>query len=60
MTKLNNSIVKLDRDQVTAAINQLNAFMNQVRGWINAGVLSAATGQSLLDAVQAVITDILE
>ena len=45
----------LDRGNTTAAINQLNAFINEVAAFINAGILSPAEGQALIDAAQAII-----
>jgi len=43
---------------VTAAVNQLQAFILQVSAFITAGILSPAEGQPLIDAAQAIIDDI--
>lgn len=40
---------------VKAVINQLEAFINQVNAFVRSGRLSEAEGQSLIDAVQAII-----
>jgi hypothetical protein len=54
IAKLNGVIAKLNGGQTGAACNQLNAFKNQVNGFINAGILSPAQGQELIDAANAV------
>lgn len=54
IAKLQAAIQHLNRGNVTPAINELQAFVNQVNAFINAGVLSTAQGQSLIDAAQAI------
>ena len=44
-----------DKPNVT---NLLNAFINKVAGFINGGLLSPADGQSLIDAAEALITQL--
>jgi hypothetical protein len=43
---------------VTAAINQLNALINQVMSLVADGVLKPAQGQALIDAARNVINDL--
>ncbi len=54
-TKLDRVIQKLDRDNVNAAINQLQAFINHVESFIAAGVLLPEEGLPLIDAVNNII-----
>jgi len=58
INKLDQVIAKLDNDQTGAACNQLDAFINQVNAFINNGSLTAAQGQALIDAVNAIKADI--
>ena len=55
ITKLNGAINKLNQRNTNAAINILQAFINQVSAFINAGILSSAEGQPLIDTAQAII-----
>lgn len=55
LVKLEHAIQRLDTDNVTAAVNSLQAFINQVNDFIGSGILTAAQGQPLIDAAQAVI-----
>ena len=41
-----------------AIINQLKAFINQVGAFVNAGILSPAEGQPLIDDAQDIIDSI--
>ena len=41
-----------------AIINQLKAFINQVSAFVNAGILSPAEGQPLIDDAQDIIDSI--
>jgi ABC-type transporter Mla subunit MlaD len=56
INKLNQVITKLDNGQTNAACGQLGAFINQVNAFINSGSLTAAQGQALIDAANAVRT----
>ncbi len=47
-----------DKGNEIAAMNQLQAFINQVNAFINAGILSPAEGQPLIDAAQAAIDEL--
>lgn len=53
--RLNAVPAKVIKGQVQPAIDQLGSFMDQVRDFIAAGKLTAAQGQQLIDAVQAII-----
>jgi hypothetical protein len=54
--KLNAAAASFDRGDTTAAVNQLNAFINQLIALLNSKKLSAAQAQPLLDAAyQAVV-----
>lgn len=55
ITKLDAAIAALDRGNITAAGNQLNAAINKVNSLVNSGKLTAAQGQELRSALQAVI-----
>src|SRR6266496_1051343 len=46
---------QLNSGNNTAAITLLQSFINQVRAYVNAGLLSAADGQTLIDAAQHAI-----
>jgi hypothetical protein len=45
----------LERGNVHTAINQLEAFVNQVSEMISSGALPFAEGKPLLDAANAII-----
>jgi len=51
-------LAKLDADQTGAACNQLDAFISQVNGFINSGALAPGQGQALIDAVNALKTNL--
>ncbi len=53
--KLKEAILKLDDGNDAPAVNQLRAFINQVNGFVNAGVLSSADGEFLIGAAGDVI-----
>lgn len=57
-TKLDAAIAALDRGNVDAATNQLNAAINRVNALVNSGKLTAAQGQELRDALQAVVNSL--
>jgi pullulanase-type alpha-1,6-glucosidase len=56
--KLNNAIQNLDRDKAKTALNNLNAFTNQVEDLVADGILTPAEGQSLIEAAEAIATQI--
>lgn len=58
ITKLEKVIDKLDGGQTSAACGQLGAFINQVNAYIGNGTLTAAQGQALIDATNALRADI--
>ncbi len=60
ITKLEAAIKKLDEGNLNRAINQLQAFINQVNAFIRAGRLPPLEGQSLIEAVNEIITMISE
>jgi hypothetical protein len=53
--KLRAAIKKMEQGNVNTAINQLQAFINQVNALINGGTLTPAEGQPLLDAANNII-----
>jgi len=53
--KLNEIALKFEAGNARAACNQLGAFLNQVRAFINSGPLTATAGQSLIDEVQSIM-----
>jgi len=55
IAKLEAAIQQLDRGNITTAINQLEAFVNQVSALMNSGVLPPAEGQPLIDAANAIL-----
>jgi hypothetical protein len=57
-SKLEQAIKHLDRENPQTALNVLNAFQNQVLAYVNGGVLTPEEGQGLLDAVDAIVTQI--
>ena len=52
ITKIEGVIAKIEQGQTTPACNKLNAFINQVSGFINGAVLEAGEGQPLIDAAE--------
>ncbi len=54
-TKLDGALASLDEGNVAAGVNQLQAFINQVNALVNAGKLTAAQAQTLIDAATAAI-----
>lgn len=54
--KLQNAKNRFDEGKITAALNLLNAFINQVSDFIQNGLLSPAQGQSLIDQANDLIT----
>ena len=58
--KLECAINALSRGQLIPALNQLNAFINQINDFIADGILSEEEGHSLIGAVQFVIDLLVE
>jgi uncharacterized delta-60 repeat protein len=58
LNKLDQILAKLAGGETGAACGQLSAFSNQVNAYVNSGTLTAAEGQSLLDAVNALRSDL--
>jgi hypothetical protein len=58
IVKLELAIKHLDNEKPGTALNVLNAFTNQVIDVINEAVLTPDEGQSLLDAVHAIMHQI--
>jgi hypothetical protein len=56
--KLNSAVASLDRGNENAAEGQLGAFVHQVNALIRSRRLTAAQGQILINAVEAVLTHI--
>jgi hypothetical protein len=54
ITKLENVSAKLDAGQAGAACNQLGAFLNQLNAYIGNHTLTAAEGQALIAATNAI------
>ena len=53
--KLNNAISSLNAGKVNTAVNQLNAFINQVLAFLSAGKLTTAQAQPLIDGANQAI-----
>ena len=54
-SKLENILAKIDQDNINAATNQLQAFVNQVQALISSGNLTAGQGQPLISAAHGVV-----
>ena len=54
--KLEAALQSLERGNVRAATNQIQAFINQVNAFVRAGTLTPEQGQSLIGAAERVIT----
>ena len=55
IVKLETAIAKLEQGQTNSAINNLEAFINQINALVNSGKLSEEAGQSLIFDVQNII-----
>ncbi len=55
IAKLQMAIQQLDKGNTNTAINQLQAFINEVNADISSGKLTPAQGQPLIDAANAII-----
>ena len=60
IVKSEAAMASLDRDNPTAALNELYAFLNQVDAFVTAGTLTPEKGQELSDCANAVIDWILQ
>lgn len=58
IVKLQGAIDKLEQGKEGAAINKLQAFVNQVKAFMNSRILDQTTGQSLIDDVQYIINSL--
>jgi pullulanase-type alpha-1,6-glucosidase len=54
IVKLENVVKNLDKGKPNTALNNLNAFMNQVYDFVGDGVLTPEEGQSLIDTAEAI------
>lgn len=55
IVKLNAAVKSLNLGKTNESINKLNSFNNEVKGYMNSGLLSQAEGQVLIDAANSVI-----
>ena len=56
LNKLNIAAANLNDGMIGPAINQIEAFVNQVQGLIGGGVLTPGQGQPLIDMAEDVIS----
>jgi len=56
IVKLQHAINKMDQGNYKAAINMLNAFINEVTAFNNAGILSDEQANTLIAAAERIIT----
>jgi hypothetical protein len=56
LSKLSAALEQANAGNEGPAINQLKAFVSQVKTYVKGGKLSAAAGQALIDAANAIIT----
>jgi hypothetical protein len=54
-SSLSNAQAKLDQGNTTAGVNNLQAFINKTQALVQSGKLSAANGQSLINAAKLAI-----
>jgi len=54
IVKLETAIKNLDKGKADTALNNLNAFVNQVMAFVKGGVLSPEEGQALIDVANAI------
>ena len=59
IAKLENVIDKIDKNNIIPAINQLEAFINQVNAYVNAEILTEEQGQSLITAAEELIAELM-
>lgn len=58
LAKLNAATARLNDEACTPAVNQLEAFVNEVQALIDGGVLTPEQGQPLIDIAEALISDL--
>jgi pullulanase/glycogen debranching enzyme len=54
IVKLETAIKNLDKGKANTALNELNAFINQVYAFVSAGTLTPEEAQHLIDAANAI------
>lgn len=54
-SKLHNVVGRLESGRDRAALNQLDAFLNQVQAFQRARVLTSAQGEALLDVAELIV-----
>lgn len=59
IAKLETASRQLDRGNVTPAINQLHAFINQVKALIGSGALPPVEGRPLIDEANSIIAALM-
>ncbi len=57
--KLEAATQQFNKDNLGSAINLIQAFIRQVQSYTNAGIVSAPAGQSLIDAAQSAINELM-
>ena len=57
-TKLKNAISYIESDKINVAINNLNAFNNQINAYINSGKILPEDGHDLISQVNSIIDTI--
>jgi probable HAF family extracellular repeat protein len=57
---LNNALAAIERDQTSAAIGQMQAFINQINALLRARQINLDDAQDLVDSAGRVITQLLE
>ena len=55
LVKLQHAIQHLDSGQTTTAVNDLQAFINEVNDFVNYGILTGTQGKLLIDEANAAI-----
>jgi uncharacterized delta-60 repeat protein len=59
LTKLEGSVYQLDRDNLTSAINKLEAFIYEINALVNSGALTDEEGLPLIEATDNIIDELL-
>ncbi len=60
ISKLENALKSLEKENIQAACNQMGAFINQVNAIFNSGRLTAEQRQVLIDVAQSIIVELCE
>ncbi len=58
IAKLNNVNEKIEKEQATAAINQLYSFINQMNGFVKAGKIPSEQALLCIDDANTIVTNI--